>query len=414
MNFSMIMASRRGSCENQASLAIFAMRALGIPVTLEYTPKWFKDSRGHSWNAVCDSTGKHISFMGAETAPGAWHSGAGKNTTKIYRLTFAKQDNFRTTADTMAWEMQHNHIRDVSAEYEGYVTVNVPACFPDVHPENTYLAAMGKMEWNTVGICDTSVSVHKNVLYLPVYYMDGKRRSAGYPFSVDGNGHTVTFRADLPDSLLVFYGINQNNDHPYLFRMVGGVFEGANRPDFSDAKVIHTVKKEPDMYNSVKLSGQHSYRYVRYKSPKEGYCNVAEIEFTGTSGEKLEGRHIGDTGSFANLGQTGDKAFDGDIITFYDAAERSGTWTGLDLGEQQRITAIRYMPRVEGNGIYVGHEYELFCWDRDWKSLGRQTAVSTTVEFQASPSALFYIVNVTTQKKSKVFYISDKQNVFLE
>ncbi|KAA6321797.1 hypothetical protein EZS27_028591, partial [termite gut metagenome] len=71
MNYSMLMASTRGTCNEMAALAIFVMRALGIPVTWDYTPKWSGNYTGHSWNAVCDSTGRHISFMGTETGPGA-------------------------------------------------------------------------------------------------------------------------------------------------------------------------------------------------------------------------------------------------------------------------------------------------------------------------------------------------------
>jgi hypothetical protein len=416
MSYSQLMATTRSLCSGQVALAAFVMRTVGIPVTLDFTPRWAKRPHGHDWNSVCDSSGKHISFMGTETNPYEPHQGASILKSKAYRKTFARNRMINASENDIP-PLFRDDIKDVSVEHKESVDVKIPVIYPPKVPtSHAYLALLYDFQWHIVGYGNTdSVSINlpavgKNVIHLPVYYTDGKQHSAGYPFLVDNNGCTAIFSTDSPDSLLTFSAIAPANDHLYFLHMVDGVFEGANKPDFSDAKIIHTIKKTPNLYNNVRLSGKHSYRYVRYKSPKNGYCNVAEIEFLGISGKKLEGVHIGTAGSYKNLGQTGDKAFDGDITTFYNAFTPSGAWTGLDLGEQQAITAIRYVPLTDGHGIYIGHEYELFCWDRDsWKSLGKQTAAGTTVAFQASPKALFYIVNLTAQKKGKPFYILDKQ-----
>ena len=72
-NFTQLMASTRGMCDNFTALTAFAMRGLGIPVTIDFTPKWVSLPTGHSWNSVRDSNGVHISFMGTETNPGVPH-----------------------------------------------------------------------------------------------------------------------------------------------------------------------------------------------------------------------------------------------------------------------------------------------------------------------------------------------------
>ncbi|MDR1343593.1 MAG: discoidin domain-containing protein [Prevotellaceae bacterium] len=419
MSYSQLMASTRSVCSGETALAAFVMRALGIPVTIDFTPYWAQVPYGHDWNSVCDSSGRHISFMGTETNPYEPHQGTIILKSKAYRKTFAHNRIVAASKKDIP-PLFNNNIKDVSTEHKGCTDVKIPAIYRAAAPTGyAYLALLHDSQWNIAayGSADSAYlnfpAVGKNVLHLPVYYTDGSQYPAGSPFLVDSNGHTATFSADSPDSLLTFSAVAPDDDHPYFFRMVGGVFEGANKQDFSDAKVIHTVKRMPDMYNSVRLSGKHTYRYVRYKSPENGVCNVAEVEFAGIFGKKLEGVHIGTAGSFGNLGQTGDNVFDGNIATFYDAAEASGAWTGLDLGEPQRITEIRYMPRVEGYGIYVGHEYELFCWGKDsWKSLGKQTAAGTAVEFRAPSKALFYLVNLTTQKKGRAFYMSNKQSFF--
>lgn len=67
-------------------------------------------------------------------------------------------------------------------------------------------------------------------------------------------------------------------------------------------------------------------------------------KFYAANGNMINGKHIGSAGSYNDLGDTGDKAFDGDIITFYDGMDPGNSWTGLDFGEDKKIAAIRYSP----------------------------------------------------------------------
>lgn len=65
-------------------------------------------------------------------------------------------------------------------------------------------------------------------------------------------------------------------------RMVGGVFEGVNARDFSGAVTLHKITVEPPegVMTEVALGASAGlYRYVRYVSPADGYCNVSEIAF---------------------------------------------------------------------------------------------------------------------------------------
>lgn len=70
-------------------------------------------------------------------------------------------------------------------------------------------------------------------------------------------------------------------------RMVLGVFEGANSPDFMDAVPLFLIRREPKSgeitYTDVKVS--RGFRYVRYVTPNGGKCNIAEMELYGVGGE---------------------------------------------------------------------------------------------------------------------------------
>ena len=72
---------------------------------------------------------------------------------------------------------------------------------------------------------------------------------------------------------------------------------------------------------------------------------------------KLTGRVIGttETVDYSTFGQsttvnTRDKAFDGDLNTFFASWERSYTWTGIDLGTPHVITRVGWSPRNDVHG----------------------------------------------------------------
>lgn len=66
-------------------------------------------------------------------------------------------------------------------------------------------------------------------------------------------------------------------------RMLNGVFQGANRSDFSDATDLHRIAQLPyeETLNSVSLSQFGRFRYLRYLGPPNGHANIAELEFVG-------------------------------------------------------------------------------------------------------------------------------------
>jgi hypothetical protein len=191
--------------------------------------------------------------------------------------------------------------------------------------------------------------------------------------------------------------------YDYLGRMNNGIFEGANRVDFSDTKVLHTVKNLDGTYfYSAKIRNPQAYRYVRYVSPEESYGNVTEIELYDGKGEKLGGSPFGSP--FGITDYTCDKVFDGDIMTFYDG-DASGLWIAMDLGELQIIIAeIRYFPRHEGNFIYSGYTYDLFCWKgMDWQLLERQTATGHFLDFHIPVNGVYYLKDVATGRSTRWF-----------
>ncbi len=197
MTFSQSMASTRGSCDKIVAFAAFAMRGLGIPVTIDFTPVYTGRSAGHSWNSVCDSTGKHISFLGTETPPGATHQAIEVVQNKIYRKTFVIQkENMQLPPEDIPPLLQDNNYTDVSSGYEGFSDIRVPLTVsPPDSFGRVYLAVVGHQSTRNIiargrieGNFGVFSAVGQATGYFPVYYKGSKPVAAGNPFLLDRDG----------------------------------------------------------------------------------------------------------------------------------------------------------------------------------------------------------------------------------
>ena len=425
MSFSQMMASPSGTCDNMAALTAFVMRALGIPVTIDFTPHWVEHSSGHSWNTVTDSAGNHISFMGTESTPYRSHQGNTYRKPKAYRKMFARQRNIQADDRHIPNLLQeHRNIKDVSSEHAGFVdaiTVSLVDTPPPVSEGYAYLALYYDDVWYPVAWAScheksarfTDVG-KEDIIYLPVYFANGRQIPAGNPLLVDTVGNLVVFSEEA-DTLLAF-GEIASSHVSYASRMRYGVFEGANKPDFSDARLLHTIPQNPNVsYQEVMLKKPLHCRYIRYKSPLGGYCNVSEIIFYGQDMEKISGINLGSTGAWDNTDRTCDKAFDDDRMTFFDASVADTAWTGLDFGERKAVRKIRYYPRTDGVYISKGDEYELFFMSKDgWTSLGKQIAVNNdSIQYRAPSQGLFYLKNLTLDRKGDIILFAKGQKKYL-
>lgn len=70
-------------------------------------------------------------------------------------------------------------------------------------------------------------------------------------------------------------------------RLELGVFEGANNPDFSNALPLCVITEIPqdNQMTTQTVYNSRGFRYVRYVSPNDARCNIADIEFYGYKSE---------------------------------------------------------------------------------------------------------------------------------
>jgi hypothetical protein len=413
MSYSMLMATTRSTCYGISAATIFAMRALGIPVTQDYTPLYPYSNTRHSWNAVRDSSGKYISFAGTEIPPGEPHQGNTFTQPKVYRRTFGVQNFITEDISVIPPIFRDSYFKDVSSEYPNFGSVKAPVNVPrpaGASEEYVYLAMLTIDErWEIVarGKSDgTSVlfpDLGYRIVYLPVYYLNDMMMPAGNPFRLDIVGNVRFFETSTTEfdilSLSDIKAFNTATIDIWRTRMLKARFEGYNKSDFSDSTILHTISKLPDgfSYTSVKLNSAKKFRYVRYRPPGDSYCNVAEIGIYGSDGKKLSGVPTGNKISNSENDEQANinNVFDDDLTTFYNAL---GAWVGLDFGEPKQISEIRYFPRNDN--------CEIFYWnDAGWQSLG--TLNVNNPKLKVPRGALLRLKNIvrTTIHEDRVFFL---------
>ena len=114
--------------------------------------------------------------------------------------------------------------------------------------------------------------------------------------------------------------------------------------------------------------------------------------------------------------ETMKRAFDGNVLSSPKTVKtQNDAWVGLVLGRVVSISKLVYLPRNDDNFIKEGELYELFYWDREWKSLGRQVGSRQLqyLEYDNVPdNALLLLRNLTKGKEERIFTYEDGKQVW--
>jgi hypothetical protein len=199
MNYRQLMASTSGTYEQQATLAAFVMRSMGIPVTWEVM---LLHQSQYAWNVVCDSTGRHIPFIVLNEPPGHWTPENDRVMARVLRNTFRRHTAVVNNLPYMSYSL--DNLLDVSSEYDNVRDIIVPVR-QDIDtvvqlPEYACLAITNSLsEWMPVCWGKYSdgtyhfASININMLYLPVIYDEGRQISFNQPFFLTDDGKIIYF-----------------------------------------------------------------------------------------------------------------------------------------------------------------------------------------------------------------------------
>ncbi len=418
-----LISGKKGICRDQNSIAIFSMRAMGIPVVHEYIPHWAHRSMGHDFTAVLNKQGKFIDFLGSEHHPG--ENDIYNSPPKIFRQTFETQHNI-VSPDIIKTDLppalRNSNFIDVTSNYFSVSDIEIK--LSEYHPntKRAYLGVFDNKNWNAVGWANINKSGHtkfinmgRRVVYLPMYYLNGNYKYASDPILLDSLGKLQTLKANTNElQNLTLYRKYPMSELKLLWKtwMVNGKFQGANRPDFSDAYNLYTIDKPVDLIVHKKsVNNKGKYRYVRYLFPNDSYGSLGEVGFYGKNNRLIKGKQIRAKGvSEEDMNIAFDGKFDKKIHSG-EISKYNGLWVGLDFGKSKFVDQVSFCPRTDQNNVMPGMRYELFYWENGWVSLSAKTANSNELNYKVVPTnALFLLRNLSVGVEERIFtYENGKQ-----
>ena len=434
--FTSAMASGIGKCDDRTMLAVMAMRANGIPAAYDFIPYWGSNNNGHSFCSVIKPDGTNMVFQDVKDS--GENTFFAYKTPKIYRRSFAVQ--------TQNLLYKYRDSENIPAQFSDMKTIDVTGTHdigqqdvrvsinPEIKSEIVYLAVFSPAEWYHVAytknrgeatlftdmgngtdskgeIAISGEDIGDGILYLPCFYINNRTVPASNPVIVSKNGvyavtpniaefETVTLKRKYPrlGNIINFAG-----------QMTGGIFEGANKADFSDAVELHRINTVPSSHlQKVDTKSEQAYRYVRYRKP-QGTFSIGEFQVFGEKGDQVAGNMIC-CDALAGLEDVGNMT-DGDPLTFF-SINGLELWAGIQFDKPVKISAIAYCPRTDDNDISPGDYYELLYWNDAWISLGRKQAEEYSLQYDVPKGALLWLKNLTRGREERPFTYENGRQVW--
>ncbi|MGQ1947704.1 hypothetical protein ACT3CD_11460 [Geofilum sp. OHC36d9] len=437
-NFSWLAFSAEGDCVSRCRNVMYYLRAAGAPASFDYIPAWgnrpaarhayvglahrkrqlakLLENNNDPGNLVNDLnaamfTGYMHVFEEDDLPPG-WYVQYEKTIPKIYRETWTAQKEMlkllkSVPDDQLDLDLITLNMLDVTAQY--LKTVDVEIKKPLFSPwEIVYLATFDLGQWKPVAFsvfnrwnCGDIQNVATNVLYMPMVKTAHRLQPFDTPFILQADGRKQVLIPDYANRidlhLVRKYPLFISTAmHPLDFKNC--VVEGANKADFSDAQVLHVIKKYPFGMYRIALEGDHTFRFIRLRSSNNQPFRIAQMECYSGSHEKL--RKLNNTLYTQGLLSGNDvKAFDGDLGSYMVRSVAV-----MDFGASENVTEIRICPLSDTNFIIPGNEYELFYWEGEWISAGRQVAEDYFLDYMNLPSnTLFWLRCLTEGREERIF-----------
>ena len=415
-----------GTCREVTDFAVYLFRALGIPCAIDFVPARSYINAGHFWLTTWNKDGEeYMTDFPQKLRPvrkNWWYRW--DDSSKVYRYTFSVN---RGLYEQMAkygeevypfWRLPK--FTDVTYGY-GYnfkKELVIPLDKQYKTKRNgkiAYLCVSARDRWTPVDwtVYDAGhlafQYVRKGSFMRIATYENGELCFLTDPFYADKQNDEIHYYpvGKERQDVVLYAKCNIEIENRFRNKMIGGVFEGSNHPDFLEKDTLFIIQGKPNRLNTtVKSWSDKEYRYLRYFGPAKGFCNISEVAFYEKNDTiALSGKIIGTPGCSQHDGtHEYTNVFDGKTWTSFDYHQPTGGWAGLDLGRKVRVDRIVYTPRNRDNYVRPDDVYELFYCDRDWKSAGKIKAAADSLVFRDIPvNTLLLLRNHTRGLDERIF-----------
>lgn len=221
-----LLSRKKGYCEDVANLSVFALRANGIRAAVDIVPYWATSSGSHTLNYAGGEDTNKIKFDVLFKTDSMFE--LVREPGKVLRLTYSKQKQalpaILDTALIPRCILRSHNIKDVTDEY--WKTAKLEATlFPNSSkPKVVYSCVLNYQKWqpvwwsnNIINGKATFENMSIGVVYLPVYYANGKMKPASYPIALNSNAKLQLLKPDT----INLRTISINEQEHYLLYQTG-------------------------------------------------------------------------------------------------------------------------------------------------------------------------------------------------
>lgn len=407
LSIDQVEKARVGVCSDGVNYLVNVFRSLGIISAKDLTPHWGNHpTLGHTWLYVKYGNEEYSTdVLGKIDLKKLYFN---ESIPKVYRESYLFQDK----------NLFHSLCLDVTNNYVGTTSISVPNLFKASITQPIICVFDYNNEWATVATGDCENNNFKfnnlgvNVLYMAASQENNEIIPINYPFFIDKTKKIQFFKpseteknsVEITRKCRLSSPRNRNKVLKMMSSMNGTLFQGANEVDFSDAETLYQVTNfNSNQLKKIEIKSNKKFKYVRFFSNGKE-TSLATLAFYNDKGEKLKGKVIHK--NINNFTQNW-SALDKDPLTYSHGKNFS---LGLSLETPTTISLIEFQIQNDMNHIRPNNEYELFYWDKYWKTLGIQVAKDTLLKYPKVPkNGLFWLRNNTGGREEQVFTIDQNK-----
>lgn len=427
-SYSALVETGYGKCDDRTTLVTMALRSIGIPAAYEFVPFWGSSNNGHSFVSIIRPDGTIHSLQNTNKV--TMDGYLSRKSPKIYRRMYRNQTSY-SSCNNIPPIFSSGDLQDVTSLHQiGSTDIDITG-YINMQYKTNYLSVFSPNGWIPVAMSNNNIfqsvgtgirlnektnpeaeNLGNGILYLPSSW-NGNCIPNGNPIIVSINGIRKIICDTLNSTRVII-----KRKYPLNYRiinfaklMIGGVFEGANKADFSDADKLLCITSIPvSKMQYVTINTDKSYRYIRYRREK-GTFSLAEITVKNERGESVSYKPL--LCEALKVEKDVMLIYDGNPLSYYQTGGNLELWAGMDFGQPIKIHTIGFAPRNDDNAINDKDLYELFYWNNTWKSLGKKRTKTDTLIYNNVPSgALLWLQNLTKGKEERPFTYEDSKQIW--
>lgn len=414
-----ILEAPVGYCREDCDRNLFAMRALGIPVTIDEILASPDNGAPHQWNVVYDNIDKiyrmfdNVKYL--PTRDSLHYDGRRKG--KVFRrtlnLNLDRLEKFRFTENPPSVLLNPHH-KDVTSEYFGH---NKAQIIVDKNVGDVYLGLFSPEGYRPIDIGERKEEyvifkdIEPQLIYFPITREGGGFRTCGMPFLLKYDGTIHYFKpTNNKKEITLIRKMPFWLHHEKRMSSIIGCTIQVGQTSTGPWKDIQSIREMPShSHLRIPVSLDAGVRFIRILPSPTRQSQIGEVI---ASVDSLALKRLTLSVITDNMTEGKKKLVDGNVLT----------WTNYKKGYRELIfkiesseyvNSIFLIPRNDDNYVVPGEEYELYYFENgDWKSLGKKIASDFNLKYRVPDNAVFWLRNYTKGKEEQIFIRKHDRQAF--